>query len=617
MTVSRRPYEPPQIDGFEVVRLLGQGGFADVFLCQQHRPSRPVAIKVLLADKVGGQQAQQIEAEADAMAGLSQHRNIVTVFAAGTTSDGRSYLVMDYYPKSLGRGWRRARLSIAEALATGIQLAGAVESAHRVRSSQFPHGILHRDIKPDNILIGRSGQPVLGDFGIAMAVDQAGQGAEGLSVPWSPPEMLGTAPHSLPASDVWSLAATLYGLLTGLAPFETGDGTLPNTAHHQADRIRRDPYRPLGRPDAPASFDQVLRTAMAKDPAVRYPTMQAFGRALGQVEQELGLQPTPLEVIESLVSDDMTLTSLDDDDGTRLSPFIRIDPTGTTHESPARSVPDYSAPVTGPGPLANWPSASTASMTPTGATPSGVSPTGQSAPVIDQTGSSTGAVVSDDLTALRATPAVSPAVPAAAPITAVPQAGPEIALTQHRVDRPPAGLESPGQQFRPHPVTATQQRLTPPQKASDRSDEAAAEPRSAPWRIVVPLVVAVIVAGLVVWVLVRPTPEPPIPVTPSVTNQTQDVLPGQAVPAPTNLRCVVEADQFVIDWTNPDPRDGDTYLYTAPFGQPLVEAEHVPTGQGERLLLPRVDDPQPYCFEIQTVRASRTSDGTRQCCVIG
>ncbi|MDR1078591.1 MAG: serine/threonine protein kinase, partial [Propionibacteriaceae bacterium] len=345
MSAVRRVAHPPTIAGYEFMRLLGQGGFADVFLFQQNSPRRVVAIKVLLAEAAGTDAAARLSAEANAMAGLSQHQNIVTVFHSGVADDGRPYLVMDYYPRpSLAKNWRQAKHSVANVLSIGVQLAGAVESAHRLQ----PHGILHRDIKPANILGDRSGRPVLGDFGIAMTISDASQAAEGLSVPWSPPEAFAARPWAGPQSDVWGLAATLYSLLAGRAPFEVPGGD--NKTHAQADRIRNSPYRPLGRPDAPPSLDQVLATAMAKDPAARYQTMRIFGQALREVENDLGLAPTRLDIIDDDPDWDLDPEEDDDEPGTRLRPITVIDPTGPVPAAtaPTQSGSDPGAWPTGP-----------------------------------------------------------------------------------------------------------------------------------------------------------------------------------------------------------------------------------------------------------------------------
>ena len=289
---SRPPAEPPRISGLTFIRPLGSGGFADVFLYQQDSPSRLVAVKVLVAEMAGTEAAARLRREADAMAGLSQHPSIVTVFSSGVADDGRAYMVMEYYPKpALSESLATTRRSVPNVLSIGIQLAGAVESAHRL-------GILHRDIKPGNILVDRAGRPVLGDFGISMtSAEAASGGASGLSVPYSPPEAFEAVSHPMPQSDVWSLAATLYASLAGRAPFEIPGGN--NGVSAMTERIKHSPYIPIGRADVPPSLDQVLSTAMAKSPDSRYWAMRAFGRALGSVEQEMRLPGTPMEVIDT------------------------------------------------------------------------------------------------------------------------------------------------------------------------------------------------------------------------------------------------------------------------------------------------------------------------------
>lgn len=340
---ARAPVAPPRIPGFTYMRTLGQGGFADVYLYQQETPRRTVAVKVLIAEMTGTEAAARLRREADAMAGLSQHQNIVTVFQSGTAADGRAYMVMEYYPRpALSQGLRTNRRSLASVLSIGIQLAGAVESAHRL-------GILHRDIKPANILGDRAGRPVLGDFGIAMTnAEAAVGGAQGMSIPYSPPETFDANPHPLPQSDVWGLAATMYALLAGHAPFEVPGGD--NRPHIIVERIKHDPYQPVGRQDVPAALDQVLATAMSKNPASRYATMQAFGWALGEVEQELHLNNTTMDIIDS--ADDADVGGEEAEAaGTQLRPITMIDPAGPAHvpvtsvTSPAPAMAGQSAPA--------------------------------------------------------------------------------------------------------------------------------------------------------------------------------------------------------------------------------------------------------------------------------
>lgn len=295
--VNRTPAAPLTITGFKFIKNLGQGGFADVFLYQQLSPQRLVAIKVLISKITDPQAEARLSQEADAMAGLSQHQNIVTVFQMGVADDGRAYLVMEYYPgPTLAQELRRGDRSLASVLSIGVQLAGAVESAHRL-------GILHRDLKPANIMMDRVGRPVLGDFGISISTVEAQiGGAVGLSIPYSPPESFDADRRPLPQSDVWGLAATVYSLLCGRAPFEIPGGE--NSGSIMMHRIRYDPYWALEREDVPQCLNQVLATAMAKNPESRYGTMQDFGLAINQVETELRIPHTVMEIIDPVLNDD-------------------------------------------------------------------------------------------------------------------------------------------------------------------------------------------------------------------------------------------------------------------------------------------------------------------------
>jgi len=278
------------VAGFEPVQLLGRGGFADVFLYRQSTPRRQVALKVLHTSDLGDKAIGKLALEADTMAELSTHPHIATIHTSGLTDDGRPYLAMEYCPKpSLNIGLRTVRRTVGEVLGIGVEIAGAVETAHR-------SGVLHRDIKPANILVTQYDNPVLTDFGIAVSVRQSTDQVEGLSVPWSPPEAFTQPPTAGPSSDVWGLAATVYSLLAGRAPFEVVGGD--NTASVQMGRIQSEVLPPVGRADCPPSLDRVLAVGMAKDPERRFATALAFGTALQRVQAELGIDPTRM-VIQS------------------------------------------------------------------------------------------------------------------------------------------------------------------------------------------------------------------------------------------------------------------------------------------------------------------------------
>ncbi|GEK79788.1 serine/threonine-protein kinase [Agrococcus baldri] len=315
MSPKRAPSAPPELPGYDYVSLLGSGGFADVFLYRQLLPSRTVAVKVLLPDAVNRQLIENFRHEANVMAQLSSHPAIVTIYGAAIAPDGRPFLAMEYCPRpNLGVRYRRDRFSVPEVLTLGVQIAGAVETAHRA-------GILHRDIKPANILVTAYNRPALTDFGIATS-SGVGDDASGMSIPWSPPEAFLEPPRSTPASDVFSLAATLSTLLAGRSPFELPGGS--NTSVDLIDRIQRGEISPMARHDVPPRLEAVLQSAMDPDPSRRQSTALAFGRALQQVEAEMALPVTPLDVLD----DSLAAEAIDEEDGgaTRIRGVVSIDP---------------------------------------------------------------------------------------------------------------------------------------------------------------------------------------------------------------------------------------------------------------------------------------------------
>src|SRR6187402_2956166 len=260
MVAKRQALNPPMLPGYTYVRPLGSGGFADVFLFQQNMPRRVVAVKVLLAKVDDPASTKALASEADVMAGLSSHPAILTVYEASVAPDGRPYLVMEYCPGSLATRYRTEHIPIDEVLAIGVKIAGAVESAHSV-------GMLHRDIKPSDILVTSFGHPVLSDFGVAST-----------SV----------------ASEVWALAATVYTLAAGRAPFDVPGGR--RSDEQLKARIVRAKYVPTGRDDASQEFEDALAGGLRRLPADRYPSARAFGEALQAVQRGMGLAVTPLEI---------------------------------------------------------------------------------------------------------------------------------------------------------------------------------------------------------------------------------------------------------------------------------------------------------------------------------
>lgn len=290
MVATRKPAPPPVLPGYTFVRPLGFGGFADVFLYEQDMPRRVVAVKVLCDDAINPDVLRSFNSEGDILARLSAHASIVTIFHSSISADGRPYFVMDYCPDTMGARAKKAPLPIPAVLDVGVRIASALETVHR-------SGVLHRDIKPSNILVTTLGTPVLADFGIAAGASLMDEDPDlvAMSIPWSAPEVISQLVSGTVASEIWSLGATLYTLLTGRAPFDLPSGERLSRAQH-LQRIVKTNYIPTGRADVPARLESALKRALAKEPSSRHASMFAFAEELRWIQYELGLPPTALEV---------------------------------------------------------------------------------------------------------------------------------------------------------------------------------------------------------------------------------------------------------------------------------------------------------------------------------
>ncbi|MFB7251428.1 serine/threonine-protein kinase [Microbacterium sp. NPDC056234] len=546
--MNRPPSSPPALPGFTYLEPLGTGGFADVYLYEQQLPKRRVAVKVLLADRIASGSVQEFTDEANVMAMLSTHPAIVTIYQAGVAGDGRPYLVMEYCPRpNLQLRARREPFSVAEALRVGIQVAGAVETAHRA-------GVLHRDIKPANILVTEYNRPALTDFGIASTTAAMSE-ATGMSIPWSPPESFGDPPQSNTRSDVWALGATLYTLLAGRSPFERAGER--NSSADLIERIERAPLPALGRPDSPASLQRVLERAMAKNTADRYPSAVAFARALQKVQIELSHSVTPVDIV-----DDHPVEQIeDDDDGlTRVRQVVSIDPDAGSTRPSALTQPFAPGPLGAPGPSAA----------------SGM-------PVFD----SPAAASASDATVVRGPATIEPHPAASA------SADDRTLLRPPRVVAPEAAAGAPGA----------------PQAASTEGDP---KPRRR-----TALIIGAVVAGLVLVAgaiggisLVANTlnaaPEP------EETEQVVDPkeVVTSVVPRVTELAGARSGSQVTFTWTNPEPEEGDYYIWE----QVVLSGESSPEKANEPTVTFAPQATGETCVDVSLVRADgRASASVRGC----
>ena len=273
--------------GFPDAQEIGRGGFGVVYRCAQAGLARSVAVKVL-TEGFAENRARFLR-EQEAMGRLTGHPNIVAVLQVGKTADGALFLVMPYCAGGCWQG-RIARLGVLEldeVLRVGVKIAGALESAHRV-------GVIHRDVKPDNILLTEFGEPTLSDFGIARTAWGGFQTGTGMllgSPAYIAPEILtGTAPSA--ATDVYGLGASLFAGLTGHAAFERRSG---EEVVAQYLRVTTEPVPDLRNAGVPDEVATVVERAMARDAAER-PSAVELGRSIQRIQAGLGLAVSDMAV---------------------------------------------------------------------------------------------------------------------------------------------------------------------------------------------------------------------------------------------------------------------------------------------------------------------------------
>ena len=280
--------------GFEEPEEIGRGGFGIVYRCVQRALDRTVAVKVLTAD-LEPDNLERFFREQVVMGKLSGHPHIVSMFQVGATATGRPYLVMQYHSHgSLGAKIQRSGpLGWRDALHVGVKVAGALETAHR-------RAILHRDVKPANILLTEYGEPQLTDFGIARISGgfETTNGTITGSPAYTAPEVLQGHPSEA-ASDVYSLASTLFSAGTGHAVYERRKG---EQVVAQFLRITESPTPDLRDSGLPAEFCEVIEQGMSRDPRDRPPTAAEFGELLRAIQRRHGLPvddiPVPLPAEE-------------------------------------------------------------------------------------------------------------------------------------------------------------------------------------------------------------------------------------------------------------------------------------------------------------------------------
>ena len=267
---------------YRAIELLGSGGMAEVYLAHDAVLDRDVALKVLSRRYADDDEViERFRSEARSAAALS-HPNIVSIYDRGETEDGTYYIVMEYVAGGIlsERILRVGPFPTHTAAAVAIQVAEALEEAHR-------RGIVHRDVKPQNILVTESGDVKVADFGIARAASSATLTRTGIvlgSVHYMSPEQALGLPVG-PRSDLYSLGAVLYEMLTGEPPYDAENPI--SIAMKHVDGYLRPPQEVD--PSISEGMNAITVRLLAKDPEERYPDAVSLVKDLDRVRQ--GLRP--------------------------------------------------------------------------------------------------------------------------------------------------------------------------------------------------------------------------------------------------------------------------------------------------------------------------------------
>ena len=258
----------PELDGFSFHRVIGRGGSATVYLALQAPFDRQVAVKVYQGQITDDQAQRVFEKECKAIGKLSSQQGIAAFHSAGLLSDGAPYLVMQYYPKGSLAGRVRASgpLEVDEVVGIARRIGTALAATHAA-------GVIHRDVKPENMLIDDADQAVLADFGIsAIGGVTSSRSVMGFSPSHVAPEVLNGA-QAGESADLYSFASSLYVLLEGRSPFDGAEDGHPGA---MLVRVLQQDAPPLTRSDVPPALGALILRSLAKTPEDRPADMTTF-----------------------------------------------------------------------------------------------------------------------------------------------------------------------------------------------------------------------------------------------------------------------------------------------------------------------------------------------------
>jgi serine/threonine protein kinase len=345
------------VPGYEIIDPLGRGGFGVVYRARQVTIDREVAIKIDTRLILDDRDQRRFLREVRAAGRLSGHPHVVEIYDAGVLPDARPYLVMELCPG--GSLADRGRMSVPEVVDAGRKIADALAAAHDL-------GVLHRDIKPGNILVKRYGAVGLADFGLA-AVVEAGRDSSvtlaALTPAYAAPEAFHLHPPTV-QSDVYALTATLYTLIAGFPPRFPAEGDL---SVPEIVRRHGSPIDDL--PGLAPELMAILRRGLATDPAHRYPEAGALRADLDHLT--MGEHAGPRHAVTRAVTTVAApRPSIPPAPGPALGP-PSYPPVPLSYPQPFSAPrPSYPPPSSPPSPFAGPPSGPVPLGSPTGPAPS-------------------------------------------------------------------------------------------------------------------------------------------------------------------------------------------------------------------------------------------------------
>jgi serine/threonine protein kinase len=273
----------PAVPGLSGLSVLARGGYATVFRATQMSVDREVAVKIENRTLESDKDQRRFLREARAAGRMSSHPHVVDLFDIGVTEEGHPYMIMELCAGTYADRMPSNPLSAWEVREIGSKIADALADAHGL-------GVLHRDVKPGNILVTHFGEPVLADFGLAVLTETRDSSITlELTPAYAAPEMFHHG-RPLPASDVYALCATLYALMRGRPPRwrDNHDPSMASLVDMFAQRVP-------DLPGVPADLTALLRSGMRNDPSSR-PTAAELRDELSGVHHD----PDPTTIMRPL-----------------------------------------------------------------------------------------------------------------------------------------------------------------------------------------------------------------------------------------------------------------------------------------------------------------------------